>query len=247
MSFTPWVWALAASSLAAQVVPRPCDPRLVTDRLGPNGYQRRADTYCEGIYARPVSGTTSFHVVSLLTAVRPATTASIQWSAQSSAGDVQIAVRSLRPLLNYRLDALAGREQAAFTWNPRVLNNLKLAARELGVLVFEPLDVEGAAETLLHPSALELPGDAATAQSGLRLTLLPDEDLLDLTLTVRTLAATPKILTTKSFKGTRILRGRPFPVELESPPTPGRYAIAIAASAGAGARPVSRTSYFQWP
>ena len=240
---------LYAAGLAAQDLPKFCDAKLVAARLGSDEGYRLRGKHCEGLYERSVSGTQSFHVVSLLAGLlqSQAAEASVAWKA-SGAGNANltITVRSLRAVLNYRLDAAAAPADARFAWNSLFVKKYKLTARELGVLVFRPEQINGVPEQLLLPVTLEIPGEVGTKIEGLRLIILPDEDLQDVVWAIRPVdgagAARPS-----SPPISRILRGRPYPLEIGNPGAPGRYAIGIIAKAGSAGRPVNRTAYFLWP
>jgi hypothetical protein len=130
------VWSLPEGGSPRTGQTASCDSLLEQPDGNPYGYRLRGDR-CEGVFIRPVAGT-SLLVASFtrhfdqydVTAVQ---NLDIGWSAPIE-GPIQLRAYGLRRKLYYRMDTTLPSARRSYAWPADVLSGLKIPQPELGVV-----------------------------------------------------------------------------------------------------------------
>ena len=128
----------SAVALAGQDASAPagCDEALARLASGANGYRARGDR-CEGVYSRPVAGTTLFlaSFTQIFDEYNPAAvdTIRIGWSAPAGSS-VQLRAETIRRGRYYRMDTRREVGESGYAWPGRLLASERIGSAELGIV-----------------------------------------------------------------------------------------------------------------
>lgn len=145
---------VTAASLVAQ--DSVCEPDLLTRAEGPLGYRLRGDR-CEGLYARPVAGT-SLYVISLTEYFEDfdplaAEPLHVAWSAPDT-GQLRLRAEGTERLLYYRMDAVSPPGSSQFEWPTGVLGAQRITRDSLGIVAWTNLPVGGVERDVYVPLSI---------------------------------------------------------------------------------------------
>lgn len=136
-----WVLALLASFAVAQDY---CDPSVVVNDRSPFKYQMR-DTRCEGLYEQQVSSSV-IALVSFYTTFEPFEPSeevrgsiTLDWHNAPGANRVNVRAVGIAYKLYYRMDAQVVADAKPFAWSKNVLDSLRIASKDIGVLAWSAL------------------------------------------------------------------------------------------------------------
>ncbi|MDP8990226.1 MAG: hypothetical protein M3N41_09145 [Acidobacteriota bacterium] len=181
--------AVSAQTAAARQK-NPCDPslRLVTEI--PQGYKLRGDR-CEGIYIQPVSGASSLLVASFTSFFEDFSPAkvdklSLAWSSPAEA-PVHLRAFGLREKLYYQMDTVADSKRTSYIWPGDVLNSLRIAKQDIGVVGYTDYSIGGEERTLLLPLGVDAKGQKPGNRY--QLILVPGSELKEVFLSMAKVGA----------------------------------------------------------
>ena len=130
-----------------------CDPSLRGQATNPYAYKQRGDR-CEGVYAQDVSGSV-LQVTSFTLAFEPFDLNRIRdlqlaWTAPT-AGPTTLRAQGTRRRLYYRMDAVLGAGTNEYSWPTTVLTALGVRSREVGIVAWTTVQLNGRETTLYLP------------------------------------------------------------------------------------------------
>jgi hypothetical protein len=139
----------STQSFAADV----CDPSLRGQATNPYAYKQRGDR-CEGVYAQDVSGAV-LQVTSFTLAFEPFDLNRIRdlhlaWTTPV-AGPTMLRAQGTRRRLYYRMDAVLGAGTNVYSWPTTVLTALGVRSREVGIVAWTTVQLNGRETTLYLP------------------------------------------------------------------------------------------------
>jgi hypothetical protein len=171
---------LGAQSLAMQVDSQQglCDPNLKQVGQNPQGYRLRGDR-CEGIYAQPVSGSSTLLVASFTEAFEDFNPSSqdklsIEWPSFAKT-PIRLRAYALREKFYYQMDTVVAADKAPYLWPTGVLAALHLSGQDIGVVGFTDYQVGGESRRLYLP--LRIGRKTQNATPGYQLVVLPGSEL----------------------------------------------------------------------
>lgn len=201
--------------------------------LGSYGYRPRVGR-CEGIFGRSVSAPPGDLVIIGLVESFESWDLSapddirIAWDAPPS-DSIFLSASARRPLLFYRMDAARSAADTLFRWPVGVLVARRIASRNVAVLGRSRMSTQGATSEVYVP--LRIGHLAPPRTTGrYRLVLRPNVVMQDLAVSIATLAADGRVITSSE---SRPIQGGPFEPEtgVDVPLTeikgPGLYRVAV--------------------
>ena len=174
--YRKWGWSvlicvlMSAQSQAMQVDSQQglCDPNLKQMGQNPQGYRLRGDR-CEGIYAQPVSGSSTLLVASFTEAFEDFNPSSqdklsIEWPSFAKT-PIRLRAYALREKFYYQMDTVVAADKAPYLWPTGVLAALHLSRQDIGVVGFTDYQVGGESRRLYLPLRIARKTQKATPGS----------------------------------------------------------------------------------
>jgi hypothetical protein len=213
-----------------------CDPGLIKRPEDPSGYGPRGDR-CEGLFVREVAGSAGLRIASLTEPfehfeITPDTRLHVQWTPPESA-PVRLRASALRRRLYYRMDTLRPSGAKSYVWPANMLASFNLGTREIGIVGWTPLSIQGRKHDVYVPLRVARQ-TVATHSGNYVLVLVPGADLNEVYISLGAVQPDGRI-------GAFVKRDEPlgygyypaeraFSVRLAKPRTAGIYRMDIGAT-----------------
>jgi hypothetical protein len=226
---------MSAQSLAMQVDSQqgPCDPNLKQVGQNPQGYRLRGDR-CEGIYAQPVSGSSTLLVASFTEAFEDFNPSAedqlpVDWPSFAKA-PIRLRSYALREKLYYQMDTVVAADKTPYLWPTGVLAALHLSKQDIGVVGFTDYQIGGENRRLYVPLRI----GRKTQKPGYQVVVVPGSELKAVFISLAPVAADGQphsfLVSDHELGKGYYPAERGITIELPTLKTPGVYYLEIGAT-----------------